>query len=205
MRKIPTSSSKLVSAAQSGCEDSLNRFCAKYWLVVENWARKYHTHNATSEDIAQNVLIRVLPNLHKYDRNKGKFRSWLAKITKHSAIDLSNDSSFGVNSFFGDVDQLFNSVENQEAFEAKPDSDLIDLQEGSYTIEDCIREKFEFDDDTWFCFSGIMELGLKAHEIGDSFNPPISADAVRQRKARVVIKLRRVLEDKSDPQSHGSE
>lgn len=196
-REMTSSTSKrLIDSAAAGSDDAINKFCERYWPLVFEWAKKYPFVDGSPEDVAQNVLIRVIPNLHQYDRAKGRFRSWLAKITQNCAIDMIKDQDSNPRMCSGDSESLWKFIENENAWDpGSKDQELLELRENSYTLADAIREAF--DEDTWFCFTGMTLLGLSAAEIGASIVPAISADAVRARKARVVKKLRKMFENQN--------
>jgi RNA polymerase sigma-70 factor (ECF subfamily) len=69
------------------------------------------------DDITQDVLLKALLKLHKFDDSKGNMESWLCTMTRNTCFDfmakkansLSNVSLDEVSFSLGEEDQTFNS------------------------------------------------------------------------------------------------
>ncbi|MFK7766597.1 MAG: RNA polymerase sigma factor [Mariniblastus sp.] len=191
-KNLTTSSSReIIRAAQSGDQSAVNRFSARYWGLVASWARNYPLQNFEPEDVAQDVLIRVLLNLKTYDPTLGRFRSWLGTITRNCALDLLEDqNASGGNLSFGNLDELGKLV--SDGFDQDEESiGTEELKETSSLVYDALKE--HFDEDHWFCFVGMTVLGMSATEIGKELG--LKPAAVRKRKQRIIEKLPRLLEE----------
>lgn len=198
MPKLTTSSSKrLIQEAQTGDSDAIGRFSEKYWGLVVGWAKNYPMQGVDPEDVAQNVWIRVILNLKTYNPEMGRFRSWLGTITRNCALDLREDqkNSGEAKQSFGDPDELGKLVskgfeEEETAFDAR------ELSESSSLVFDALKENFE--EDVWFCFVGMVVLGLTAKQIGDEL--VLKPATVRKRKQRVIERLPGLLEEANEPE-----
>lgn len=47
-----------------------------------------------AEEALQDVLLRTWENIHQYQEDKGRFFTWLARITRNKAIDISRSKGF---------------------------------------------------------------------------------------------------------------
>ncbi len=64
-------------------------FESRYRALLENFARKLGLSDADAEDAAQEAITRFLTEyrLGKYDREKGRLRSWLIGIVRYRALE----------------------------------------------------------------------------------------------------------------------
>ena len=72
---------ELIDSVMKGNRKSLNTLIEKHQPYIFNIALKMLNNIADAEDITQEILIKLVTNLSKYDRSKGKFRTWLYRIT----------------------------------------------------------------------------------------------------------------------------
>ena len=72
---------ELIGLAIQGNRDSLSQLIEKHRPYIYNIALKMVNNVADAEDITQEILIKLLTNLSKYDSSKGRFRTWLYRIT----------------------------------------------------------------------------------------------------------------------------
>lgn len=72
---------ELIDLAINGSRESLSQLIEKHRQYIYNIALKMINNIADAEDITQEILIKLVTNLSKYDSTKGKFRTWLYKIT----------------------------------------------------------------------------------------------------------------------------
>lgn len=70
---------ELVSKAQGGDRDALERLLARHQPWILNIAVRMLGRHQDAEDVTQEVLIRVLKSLHTF-RGDSKFRTWLYRI-----------------------------------------------------------------------------------------------------------------------------
>ena len=70
-------------------ETAWNRFVEKYRPLLAGYVRAKGLADADVEDIVQNILIRLLRVMPKFelDHQKGKFRTWLYKVTMFTLRD----------------------------------------------------------------------------------------------------------------------
>ncbi|MDB4292293.1 RNA polymerase sigma factor [Maribacter sp.] len=72
---------ELIALAVNGNRTSLSQLIERHQQYIYNIALKMINNVADAEDITQEILIKLVTNLSKYDSSKGKFRTWLYRIT----------------------------------------------------------------------------------------------------------------------------
>jgi RNA polymerase sigma factor (sigma-70 family) len=90
----------------------------RYYKIVYNTCRKYRKSLAEVEDITQDVFIKLIHNINKFNGDSpAKFTSWLKMITRNHTIDtirrnldLLNIEDIELNSDFDYIN--FNIFEN---------------------------------------------------------------------------------------------
>lgn len=70
-------------------EDAWAVFQACYRDVILGWCRRCGLDLHTAEDLTQEILLKLLDALprHKYDPDRGRFRSWLKTVVDHVLAD----------------------------------------------------------------------------------------------------------------------
>ncbi len=65
--------------------EAWKEFVSIYGPLIFNYCRKCQLNNCDSEDVCQEVFRRISTSFHsfEYNRNIGKFRSWLGTVTYH--------------------------------------------------------------------------------------------------------------------------
>ncbi len=70
-----------------------------YWPLIFQAARGQRLQDADARDVTQCVLIRVSEHVESFvpDRNRARFRTWLARLTRNAIVDhLRSRSSLRV-------------------------------------------------------------------------------------------------------------
>lgn len=70
-------------------------FLHRYGPRIYDWCRRYHLQSADAADVTQEVLIRLVTALRKfdYDPARGSFRGWLKTVTQNVIRDLAESWS----------------------------------------------------------------------------------------------------------------
>lgn len=55
--------------------------------LIRNQMQSFELQPADRDEVVSDVLAKLLVGLPTYDRTKGRFRDWLATLTRHAAID----------------------------------------------------------------------------------------------------------------------
>lgn len=81
----------LLGRLRDGPSDSIAwwEFVARYGPIVERWCRQWGLQPADAQDVAQNVLVKLIGKLREYEhRGPGSFRRWLKTISRGVYVDL---------------------------------------------------------------------------------------------------------------------
>lgn len=79
---------ELISLALSGDKGSLTDLIKRHQQYIYNIALKMTNNVENAQDITQEILIKFITSLAKYDNSKGKFRTWLYRITFNHFLNL---------------------------------------------------------------------------------------------------------------------
>ena len=84
---------KLIKASLTGDKKSLNKLLARQQDYIFNIALKMMNGIADAEDATQEVLIKIVTNLSKFDSSKARFRTWLYRITFNHILNVKKTAS----------------------------------------------------------------------------------------------------------------
>lgn len=92
---------ELISLALNGDKGSLTNLIKEHQKYIYNVALKMVNNVEDAEDITQEILVKLVTGLAKYDPAKGKFRTWLYRITFNHFLNLKKQSYEKVVTGFG--------------------------------------------------------------------------------------------------------
>lgn len=113
---------ELIDLAVNGDRESLNLIIERHRQYIYNIALKMINNVDDADDMTQEILIKLVTNLSKYDPAKGLFRAWLYRITFNHFLN-SKPQKYekivtGFDVFFNYIEKTpeipLNSVEEQE-------------------------------------------------------------------------------------------
>lgn len=79
---------RLVERARGGDPRALRELASRSYGPVRRWARGWTTDAADADDLAQDVMVRMLRTLDQF-AGDAKFTSWLYAVTRSVALDRS--------------------------------------------------------------------------------------------------------------------
>ena len=86
--KAEEKNQKLVIKAKAGNKDAIAGLCdLNYKYIFSVLMSRTKSNKELSEDLTQEVLIKMISNLDKYSNTGFKFRSWLSRIVKSTHVD----------------------------------------------------------------------------------------------------------------------
>ena len=62
-------------------------FHARYHEVILVWCRRRDLPSDCAEDVTQEIWLKLVNDIHKYDSAKGRFRSWLKAVVNNALTD----------------------------------------------------------------------------------------------------------------------
>lgn len=77
----------LIKSALAGNRKALNTLLDKHYLFIYNLSIKVLGDGEEAKDLSQDILIKVLTHLAKYDPDKGDFRAWLYRLAFRHLLD----------------------------------------------------------------------------------------------------------------------
>lgn len=114
----------LIEASLKGDRVALNDLLKRHQNFIYNVALKMLNNIADAEDVTQEILIKTVTQLAKYDNSKAQFRTWLYRITFNHILNLKKNSYETVvtdfNTFFNYIDDVATAeLSDYEAQELK--------------------------------------------------------------------------------------
>ena len=98
----------LIEAILNGDKNSLNQLLGRHQDFIYNVALKMLNNIADAEDVTQEILIKIVTQLAKYEKAKAQFRTWLYRITFNHVLNMKKNKYETVvtdfSSFFGFID-----------------------------------------------------------------------------------------------------
>ena len=80
---------ELYEGLRAGDKACLEMLYRKYEKLLYSYAYKMTSSHERSEEVVQDVFMKVWQKKGAYDENKGKLSTWLITITRNYAIDIS--------------------------------------------------------------------------------------------------------------------
>jgi RNA polymerase sigma factor (sigma-70 family) len=93
MSNLVTRQTLLQRACDPSNEDAWEEFVDFYQKFIIFFLLKMNIPRRDSEDITQQVLLRLWKNISKYDRERAKFRTWLVTIIRNTAYSHMTSQS----------------------------------------------------------------------------------------------------------------
>ena len=122
----------LVTAAQAGDREALERLLARHQSWIFNIAVRMLPRRADAEDATQDVLIKVLKALPAF-RGESKFRTWLYRIAVNHVLDLKKDK-------WNAADSICSFADAARGLKLTPDLDLPDPRTVPVPVEILMEE-----------------------------------------------------------------
>lgn len=81
------SDEKLIKELIKGNESAMEILVKRYYDLVYSFIYRNTSDYNTAYDITQDVFIKMMKNIDKYQIENGKFKSWLLKIAVNTTKD----------------------------------------------------------------------------------------------------------------------
>ena len=114
---------QLIESAITGNRQALNKLLQRHNNFIYNIAIKMLASVEDAKDVTQEILIKVMTNLAKYDSQKSQFRTWLYRITFNFILNYKKSNTekaiVSFQQFFDFMDDIEDddSVVDEEAFD----------------------------------------------------------------------------------------
>jgi RNA polymerase sigma factor (sigma-70 family) len=110
----------LIDSVLNGDRNSLNFLLQRHQNYIYNVALKMLNNIADAEDVTQEILIKIVTQLSKYDQAKSQFRTWLYRITFNHILNLKKNQ---YETIVTDFSVFFNYIDEA------PVKELTDFEE----------------------------------------------------------------------------
>ncbi|MBY8909015.1 sigma-70 family RNA polymerase sigma factor [Salinicoccus roseus] len=120
---------ELYERIQSGDRNALESLYMNYEKLLFSYAYKMTSDREMSEEIVQDVFVKVWQKKGAYDARKGRLSTWLITLTRHSSIDILRRQK--IQSYEYDERDDVDSSQNErrspveDAVEAGEDKEMI--------------------------------------------------------------------------------
>lgn len=179
-----TSLTLLEQLRRPGEAGAWQRFAHLYTPLLRSWAKRRGFQEADAADLAQDVLVKLMDALPKYERRPGQsFRGWLHRVTTNQCRDFRRRTATRP---MPGPDGLLSA----EALDAIGEWD--EREHRSVLVDqglDLVRP--EFSEQTWTAFHRMMVQGHAVPAIAADLG--VTENAVFHARHRVLTRLRREI------------
>jgi RNA polymerase sigma factor (sigma-70 family) len=169
---------RLIRKDQSALDYLYDHYSGALYGVVFRILRK----EETSEEVLQDVFLKIWDKIESYDATKGKLFTWMINIARNQAIDKTRSKETSKGRKTDDIDYLVNKIDIQEHSQLQVDA--IGLKEVLLKLSE----------DQQFIVNQLYLKGYTQSEVAEKFNIPLGTVKTRLRLA--MIELRSILDIK---------
>jgi len=166
----------------------------RYAPRTHQWARRFGLSPHDAEDVTQVVLIKLFRQLSTFDPKKGRFRSWVCRITHYTTLDFKKEKQRS--------EKRLRTLLLQKAEAAAALEGLLDEIMAAEIVEAAIeRVQLRVSPADWQAFQKNILDKVPAKEVAKQLKLP-SIAAVHQAVSRVRKRLRKEKEKLEEPNLH---
>ena len=112
----------LILEMQKGNERAFSRIYELYAKNIYSVIYVILRENELTEEVLQDVFIKVWKNAHTYSIDKGRFYTWLLNIARNTAIDKTRSKSFKNNNKNLSTDNFVSILAGHDQLSEKTDA-----------------------------------------------------------------------------------
>jgi len=180
------SDQKLITDYLRGDEKSLEILIRRYLKPIYSFVYRYVGDEQETEDITQEVFVKMWRNLKKFDKNK-KFQTWIFSIAKNASLDFLKKKKT----------TPFSSFENEEG-----ENTLTEIVADSAPLPDKLFERADVEEMLNTAMKQLVPqyrivlfLRYNDHftfrEIAETLGEPLHT--VKSRHRRAIVRLKKLL------------
>lgn len=132
-----------------------------------------------SEEVTQDVFIKIWNNIDSYSEKKGRFFTWILNIARNAAIDKTRSKSFKNKQQNQTADYFVNILEAKDSFSHKVDA--IGIKKYIKTLEPLCKKVIDL----------LFFKGFTQKEASEELEIPLGT--IKTRNRICINKLREVL------------
>ncbi|MBC8356829.1 MAG: sigma-70 family RNA polymerase sigma factor [Planctomycetes bacterium] len=186
-----TRESLLIQLRDAGNRESWFEFAAIYRPMVYRMARRRGLQDADAQDLAQRVLLSVAGSISEWksDSERGRFRSWLARVARNAIIDTFRREK-------PDAAQGGSTIMQQLTQEPVPADDELEHEHRREVFRWAAKQvRWEFEDSTWIAFWLTTVKGKATSEVAEELGK--SVGSIYTAKSRVMKRLQEKVQEHS--------
>lgn len=123
---------KLIRQILKGNESAMEILVKRHYDLVHSYIYRTTNDYNTSYDITQEVFIKMMKNIDKYNLENGKFKNWLLKIAVNAAKDYFKSKTYKQRSENCDI-------ENHQIEDKSNVIDIISKKEEAVKIKEAVE------------------------------------------------------------------
>lgn len=185
-----TTSALLHGLHESGNEAAWRALDDRYRPILVATGRRFGLNEADAMEVAQETMLRVLEGCRgeRYDRSKGKLRTWILTIARHRMIDLHRRRS------------VRREADGVSAIMEKPDAIMLDDCWQSEERAAVLREAMQRLDSSSKAAPTTIEAfrlhvlqGMPAQAVADRLD--VSLNDIYLAKSRITKRLKALVDE----------
>lgn len=176
----------LIVAYVSGDEHAFARLVERHLSVVYTYAVRF-AGQSDAEDITQETFLKAWKNIRRYSSTTARFKTWLMRIARNTAIDYLRKRKSIPLSFFEDTDGNFLDIADEGALPEELTSEAYDAREIERALKDLPPNYREI-------ITLYYDKDLTLQETAHILDIPLNTAKSRFRRA--LMSLRKVLHPK---------
>ncbi|TSE10480.1 MULTISPECIES: RNA polymerase sigma factor [Aquimarina] len=171
---------ELIIALQNKNQAAFKRIYDMYSQNVYGIIYNIVRDEALSEEVLQDVFIKIWNSAHTYSEKKGRFFTWILNIARNSAIDKTRSKSFKNTSQNLTTDYFVDILEDKTNFNSKIDS--IGIKKYIAALEPLCKKVIDL----------LFFKGFTQKETAEELEIPLGT--VKTRNRICIDKLKQILE-----------
>jgi len=170
------SEAELISRVKKGQPKAQTLLYHKYRTLWFAMCLRYSKNRDDALDALQNALIKILSNLHQFDRDKGSFKSWSTKIVINENLMLLRKKNL-------QLEVIDSRLEDMEAYS-------IENSESSFSKKELIQIIQALPNGYRAVFNLYVMEGYSHQEIADILSISIGTSKSQLSKAKKMLRAK---------------
>jgi RNA polymerase sigma-70 factor (ECF subfamily) len=168
----------LASSVAGGDKNALRQLIEKYQPPMERYLLRLGIKNHDSEDVLQNLMLKMYLNINSFNSDKGKFSSWMYRIAHNEAI-----------TFIKKHHNLAITLEDDALWDIFEDDQDINISADKLKLKEAVTAAISKLSDKYRQPIILSYLEGKSYqEIGYILKIPVSTVGVRITRAKLKLK-----------------
>jgi RNA polymerase sigma-70 factor (ECF subfamily) len=80
-------SARAIASAKAGDKSAFHYLYTRYADDVYRYVNGIVRHHAQAEDITQNVFLKLMTAIHRYEQREVPFKAWILRVARNAAFD----------------------------------------------------------------------------------------------------------------------